>query len=199
MAYESATISTVINRLNSQYFLPAIQREIRLASRSNYPIVDSIMRGYPISSFLFWELRAENRDNWEIYKFIENFQQGGTHNELASTAGVHQLILVLDGQQRLTSLFIGLKGTYKTKIPRMRWDNPLAWVRQRLYLDLMHDPRTDDEEAETGNRYRFLFAKDQPQNDAKHYWFQVGRILDFDSEQRSATTCIRSEMRYPKM
>ena len=32
------------------------------------------MRGYPISSFLFWELKPENRDKWEIYKFIENFQ-----------------------------------------------------------------------------------------------------------------------------
>ncbi len=61
-------------------------------------LFDSIMRGYPISSFLFWELNPENRDKWEAYKFIENGAYGGTHNELANVDGVNELTLVLDGQ-----------------------------------------------------------------------------------------------------
>ena len=64
------------------------------------------MRGYPISSFLFWELKPENRDKWQVYEFLEKAQHGGTHNQLASTDGVTSLSLVLDGQQRLTSLII---------------------------------------------------------------------------------------------
>ena len=74
MAYQSDTIATVINRLNTQYFLPAIQREFVWQPEQIIQLFDSIMRGYPISSFLFWELKPENRDKWEIYKFIENFQ-----------------------------------------------------------------------------------------------------------------------------
>ena len=79
-------------------------------------LFDSIMRGYPISSFSFWELKPENRDKWQAYEFLEKAQYGGTHNELACTDGVTNLSIVLDGQQRLTSLTIGLKGTYTIKL-----------------------------------------------------------------------------------
>jgi len=182
MAYQSDSISTVINRLNTQYFLPAIQREFVWQPEQIIQLFDSIMRGYPISSFLFWELRPENRDKWEIYKFIENFQQNGTHNETANTNGVHQLMLVLDGQQRLTSLLIGLRGTYKTKKKYMHWGNPNAWVKQRLYIDLLQDPKLGDGDGDIGNRYGFVFAETPPTSDGKQFWFKVGRILDFESE-----------------
>ena len=182
MAYQSDTIATIINRLNTQYFLPAIQREFVWQPEQIVQLFDSILRGYPISSFLFWELKPENRDKWEIYKFIENFQQYGTHNETANTDGVHQLMLVLDGQQRLTSLLIGLRGTYKTKKKYMHWGNPNAWVKQRLYLDLLQDPKQGDGDGDIGNRYGFAFAETPPPSDCQHFWFKVGRILDFESE-----------------
>ena len=91
------------------------------------------MRGYPISSFLFWELKPENRDKWQVYEFLEKAQHGGTHNQLASTDGVTSLSLVLDGQQRLTSLIVGLRGTlHGQEEMHKRWDNPEAWSAQRL-------------------------------------------------------------------
>jgi uncharacterized protein with ParB-like and HNH nuclease domain len=104
MAYRSDTIAAVMKRLNSQYFLPAIQREFVWDTDQIIQLFDSIMRGYPISSFLFWQLNPENRDKWEAYRFIDNATSGGTHNELANVDGVNGLTLVLDGQQRLTSL-----------------------------------------------------------------------------------------------
>ena len=113
--------------MNHQYFLPAIQREFVCKPDQIVELFDSIMRGYPISSFLFWELKPENRDKWQVYKFLERAQHGGTHNELANTDGVPNLTLVLDGQQRVTSLMIGLKGTYVMKKKYKRWDNPDAW------------------------------------------------------------------------
>jgi len=94
------------------------------------------------------------------------------------------LTLVLDGQQRLTSLLLGLKGTYTAKKKYMRWDNPNAWVKQRLYLDLLKDPRANEDDVEIGMRYGFRFAEHQPPNTAQHYWFPVGRILDFDSKDQ---------------
>jgi hypothetical protein len=141
------------------------------------------MRGYPISSFLFWELKPENRDKWQVYEFLERVRDGGSHNQLASTDGVTDLSLVLDGQQRLTSLMIGLKGTYVMKKKYKRWDNPDAWSPQRLHLDLLADPRAE-EGAESGMYYRFDFMEQPPAPDATHHWFRIGRILDFDETQK---------------
>jgi uncharacterized protein with ParB-like and HNH nuclease domain len=185
MSYRSETIATTVGRLNSQYFLPAIQREFVWKQDQIIQLFDSILRGYPISSFLFWELLPENRDKWEAYTFITEASQGGTHNKLANTNGVQQLTLVLDGQQRLTSLMIGLKGSYITKKKYKRWDNPDAWVRQKLYLDLLKDARSDEDNgnAEAGVYYGLAFLRKPPKPDSEHYWFEVGKVLDFDSEK----------------
>src|SRR5437588_3223759 len=124
MPYQSDTIANVVNRLNLRYFLPAIQREFVWSPDQIIQLFDSLMRGYPISTFLFWDLKPENRDRWDVYRFIENFHANDTHNEFASTAGVQLLTLVLDGQQRLTSLLIGLKGSYTIKKKYRRRDHP---------------------------------------------------------------------------
>jgi uncharacterized protein with ParB-like and HNH nuclease domain len=184
MSYRSEAIATAIGRMNHQYFLPAIQREFVWKPEQIVQLFDSIMRGYPISSFLFWELKPENRDKWQIYKFLEKARHGGTHNELANTDGVTTLSLVLDGQQRLTSLMIGLRGAYDAKKKYKRWDNPDAWSAQKLYLDLLAEPRVDDDATESGLYYKFEFMEDPPLPDAKHHWFRVGRILDHDERQK---------------
>jgi uncharacterized protein with ParB-like and HNH nuclease domain len=184
MPYQSDTIANVVNRLNARYFLPAIQREFVWRPDQIVQLYDSLMRGYPISTFLFWDLKPENRDRWDIYRFIDNFHANETHNDLASTAGVQQLTLVLDGQQRLTSLLIGLKGSYTTKKKYMRYDRSDAWVKQTLHLDLFKDPEKEPDDGDLGIRYGFEFLASTPERDGDHYWFKVSRILDFDSEDR---------------
>lgn len=183
MSYKSDTVATILARLNSQYFIPAIQREFVWLPDQIISLFDSLMRRYPIGSFLFWELQPENRDKWDIYRFVENARQGGTHNETANPAGVQHMNLVLDGQQRLTSLLIGLRGTYTTKRKYKRWGDPDAWVHQRLYLDLLKDPAII-EDGESGVRYGFAFFETPPANDSTHHWLEAGRILDFDNEDR---------------
>lgn len=97
--------------------------------------------------------------------------------------GIQQLTLILDGQQRFTSMMIGLRGTYTTKKKYQRWDNPNAWVEQRLYIDLFKDPE-DESESDAGLRYSFRFRSDAPEPTADHYWFKVGQILDFDERKK---------------
>jgi hypothetical protein len=181
MSYKSDTIATILNQLNLKYFLPAIQREYVWQPAQILKLFDSIMRGYPISSFLFWQLKPENQEKWEVYNFINNFKPG-QHNELANTNGVQQLTLVLDGQQRLTSLLIGLKGSYTIKLPRKFWNNPNAWRKQQLYLDLLKDSTSEDDTEDSGMRYGFEFLDAQPTNTLGHYWLKVGHILKFDSK-----------------
>jgi len=181
MAYKSDTIATTVNCLNRTYFLPAIQREFVWNTGQIVMLFDSIMRGYPISSFLYWKLAPENKDKWQAYEFVTKAEHGGTRNKLASVASVSELSIILDGQQRFTSLLIGLKGTYTIKKPRMWWNNPDAWERRKLYLDLLKDPSADTEDGEEGVRYGFRFLKD-PQNKPGEFWFEVGKILQFDDE-----------------
>jgi hypothetical protein len=184
MSYRSENIATVVKRLNVQYFLPGIQREFVWSPEQIIQLFDSIMRGYPISSFLFWELQPENRDNWQAYRFLDKASYGGAHNEAASTAGVQQLTLILDGQQRLTSLLIGLRGTYVMKKKYKRWDSPDAWIKQKLYVDLFKDPNGhEDGGGDAGIYYGFAFLEKAPPPNTEHHWFPVGHILDFDSEK----------------
>ena len=184
MSYRSETIATAMNRMNRQYFLPAIQREFVWKPDQIVQLFDSILRGYPISSFLFWELKPENGDKWQAYKFIDRARHGGTHNQLASIDGVLQMVLVLDGQQRLTSLLLGLRGVYVTKKKYKRWDNPDAWSDERLYIDLLAEPRLGDEDTDDGLYYRLAFMAKAPEPDANSHWFKVGRILDFDEKAK---------------
>jgi hypothetical protein len=184
VAYSSDSIATVINRLNVSYFLPAIQREFVWRPDQIISLFDSILRGYPISSFLFWELQPQNRNAWEAYRFLYDARQG-VHAEIARTQGVPQLHLVLDGQQRLTSLLIGLRGSYTIRKPSEPRESPSAWVTQHLCLDLLKDARAD-EDGDTGVRYgfRFLDKERSARRERGHYWFNIGRILECDSEDR---------------
>ena len=139
MSYEATTVARIIDRINRTYFLPAIQRPFVWSPDQIVALFDSLLKGYPISSFLFWEIKPERRGDWEIYKFIENFKFGDTHNELAESDG-RDVVLVLDGQQRLTSLLIGLQGSFTIRPKYVRRNNADGWVRQRLYIDLAEGP-----------------------------------------------------------
>jgi uncharacterized protein with ParB-like and HNH nuclease domain len=183
MAYKSESIANILKRLNTQYFLPAIQRQFVWNQEKIISLFDSILRGYPISSFLFWELDDNNRSTWDAYKFLDNGSDAEIRNETANVDGVHQMTLILDGQQRLTSILIGLKGTYEKKQKYKRWDDPAAWTKQRLYVDLLKDPNLE-ENGDIGAHYGLKFFDKQPSNSKEESWFRLGKILDFDNEDR---------------
>jgi len=186
MPYQEETIKTIVERLNTQYFLPSIQRQYVWKHPKVPLLFDSIMRGYPISSFLFWELTQDNRDKWEIYKFCEKAYSdnvGTNHIKHESAVGLQNLTLVLDGQQRLTSLLVGLKGTFAVRRPHQHYIRSQYPV-YKLYLDMFADPTPVEDESEfTGKLYYgFAWHEKQPKNDQNHWWFQVGRILDCFNE-----------------
>ncbi len=152
-------------------------------------LFDSILRGYPIGSFLFWKLQKEdiaksdeqdeNKLNFQLYKFITNYDERKPHNEKIYIEQIvrDDLCIVLDGQQRLTSLYIGLKGTRTLKKKWARNDNPNAYEEKRLYLNLKRQPNMDNPE----DNYQFEFHAKAPTNDEKHFWFKVGDILELES------------------
>lgn len=186
MSYVSSTVASVVDQINRRYFLPAIQRPYVWDPDQVIGLFDSLLKGYPISSFLFWEIRPDRRADWDIYKFVENFRLGATHNETAETDG-RDVVLVLDGQQRLTSLFIGLRGSYTMRLKYAKRSNPDAWSTQRLFIDLLQDPAIDPDEfdeEELGVTFGLRFAAEQPISDSKHLWMKVGQILDCTSDEK---------------
>ncbi len=186
------SIKDVVDGLNVRYFLPNIQREyvwLKKADKKKIEqLFDSILRGYPIGSFLFWKLQKEdiaksdeqdeNKLNFQLYQFITNYDERKPHNEKIYIEQINrdELYIVLDGQQRLTSLYIGLKGT---RTLRKKWarNNPNAYEEKRLYLNLKHQPNMDNPE----DNYQFEFHAKAPANDENHFWFKVGNILELES------------------
>lgn len=194
MAYASTTISRIIGQINRTYFLPAIQRPYVWQPEQIIALFDSLMKGYPISSFLLWEIAPERRQDWDIYKFLENFRHGDVHNEIAEMDG-REVVLVLDGQQRLTSLLIGLQGSYTVRPKYARRNSRDGWIRQRLYLNLLHNPKSeidDNDDGELGITYGFKFFAEAPQSVHGHCWIKVGRILDCTSDD--AFDVLRNEI-----
>ncbi|WRB99849.1 DUF262 domain-containing protein [Helicobacter pylori] len=187
------SIKNVVDELNVRYFLPDIQREYVWLKKADEKkieqLFDSILRGYPIGSFLFWKLQKEdiarsdeqdeNKLNFQLYQFITNYDERKPHNEKIRIEEIRRddLYIVLDGQQRLTSLYIGLKGTRTLKRNKARYDNPNAYEEKRLYLNLKHQPNMDNPE----NNYQFEFHAKAPENDKKHWWFKVGDTLELES------------------
>ncbi|GAA6960967.1 DUF262 domain-containing protein [Helicobacter pylori] len=187
------SIKDVVDELNVRYFLPDVQREYVWLKKADEKkieqLFDSILRGYPIGSFLFWKLQKEdiarsdeqdeNKLNFQLYKFIENYDERKPHNEKIYIEQIMRddLSIVLDGQQRLTSLYIGLKGTRTLKKKGARNDNPNAYEEKRLYLNLKHQPNMDNPE----DNYQFEFYAKAPANDENHFWFKVGDILELEN------------------
>jgi hypothetical protein len=185
MTYSTSTIGSVLDGLNRTYFLPAIQRPFVWKPEQVLSLFDSLLKGYPISAFMFWQIDDDTKHEVQIYKFIENFRVGQLMNEPAYVAG-RDVVLVLDGQQRMTSLLIGLRGTFSVKEKFARNGNPDAWTRHALFLDLLKDPtfQGEDEGAEAGITYGFKFAATQPRNDHHQHWIKVGAILDCEAPEK---------------
>ncbi len=187
------SIKEVVDGLNVRYFLPDIQREYVWLKKADEKkieqLFDSILRGYPIGSFLFWKLPKEDiaksgeqdsdKLNFQLYQFITNYDERKPHNEKIHIEQIKRdgLYIVLDGQQRLTSLYIGLKGTRTLRKKWAKYDNPNAYEEKRLYLNLKHQPNMDNPE----DNYEFEFHAKTPENDKKHFWFKVGDILELKS------------------
>lgn len=66
----SITIKDAIDKIyDRKFLLPAIQRKFTWSSNQIEMLFDSIMHGYPISTFLFWKIT--NNDIKSGYKFYE--------------------------------------------------------------------------------------------------------------------------------
>jgi hypothetical protein len=177
MPYQTPiTIRTTLDRVwKHDYVLPAIQREFVWNPDQIGKLFDSLMQGFPVGSFLFWKIEPETAKKFRFFDFSREYhQRDNPHCPPLGKAPDGPITAVLDGQQRLTALNIGLRGSLAVKEPHKWWDSPKAFPVKRLYLDLLHEPIADEE----GMIYKFEFLTDE-RAAAKpdgEFWFPAHRI-----------------------
>jgi uncharacterized protein with ParB-like and HNH nuclease domain len=180
--YPPISIKQAIDKIDyNQYLLPAIQREFVWSSHQIELLFDSLMRNYPIGSLLMWKVQGENKTDLRFYSVLKNFREKyNVHCQEVNTNSIPDFEAVLDGQQRLTALYIGLKGSYANKKKNFAWkDNEHSLPNKKLHLCLTKNS-IDEDENEDGRVFDFRFlTKEELENSAK-IWFEVGQILQLN-------------------
>lgn len=178
------TIHQAIERINrNEFLLPAFQREFVWKPKQIEQLFDSLMQGYPISSMLFWKVKEDTKADFRFYQFLKKYiEYHAIHNDTIATNGVNDFHAVLDGQQRLTALYIGLCGSYAYKEYRRAYTySEWSYPTRHLYLNIS----SEFQEDESDRKYKFVFldkaiTKEQEiyldENDEK--WFKVGVVLN---------------------
>jgi len=137
----------------NKYVLPSIQREYVWDTEQIEALFDSLMRDYPIGTFLFWEINKEHVNDYDFYGFIRNYHEyKGVHNKKVDLKGLDGVTAVLDGQQRLTSIYIGLKGTYAYKLKYMAKKKKTAKPAQMA--EVIKDVRACDSRSSASDTLR---------------------------------------------
>lgn len=175
MAYETPlTIAEVMRDIsNNKYVLPSIQREYVWDTEQIETLFDSLMQDYPIGAFLFWEIEKTRLLDYDFYEFLRNYhEKNNTHNKKVDLKGSDGVTAVLDGQQRLTSIYIGLKGSYAYRLKYKQKKSENAYPVRYLYLNLIEDAQDEN------NKYDFRFLTDKEFSGmTEGFWYKVGDIL----------------------
>lgn len=154
--------------------LPAMQRPFVWKEERIYRLVDSLLRGFPIGAVMLWRTNSIQR-----YRRISRDIDTGiaTTFVFETTEEQNQRYLVLDGQQRLTSLYVCFRGSYN---------------HRKLFLDVLSGDSTD---KDPGNEYydcRFLSKNESAalnnENNGKHVLFEEMSSLMSISPKKAATT-----------
>lgn len=140
MQNKKLSIRKIVSYLNDEesegggFWLPNIQRPFVWSQEQITRLFDSIMREYPISTLLAWKTKEPVKHR----RFIDTYHRNIKLTDFYVPEHKRAKMMVLDGQQRLQSLFIGLKGSYDGK---------------ELYFDVTSGQQVAPEDI----RYRFAF------------------------------------------
>ena len=130
------TIIKLLNKIkNDNIVLPGIQRDFVWSKDKITKLLDSIMRGYPIGITLLWETYNDIQ-----YRLFEDSYVEDNLFSYRENKRNKKIQLVLDGQQRLQSLYLSLYGKYN---------------EENLYFDILSGRDTDDLAEE---KYIFEFS-----------------------------------------
>lgn len=165
--------------------LPDIQREYVWSMEDIEKLFESIVDGYPIGACIFWKTNKKilNEEKPNVYFFLREFEKDKSKNvkapEVMGEEGDYYI--VLDGQQRITSMNIALYGSYTSfKGGRGRkWADPKYWIKRELYYNLDFYSKDKEEERDEENPpKRFVFLTEEEAKDGSYY--KVKNLMAYD-------------------
>ena len=180
--YRSETIRDALLAIQRrELVLPAIQREFIWHGEQVCRLFDSLLRGYPFGTFLYWTVEPEHVRDFKWYDFIREWHEKKIrHNESVTPFAGMPLTAVLDGQQRLTALNVGLRGSMAWKLRHTWWKFDENFPTRRLYLNLIEQ---QDEDIETQRQFDFLREDLDPPPPDRGQWFNVSDIMDMRGKE----------------
>lgn len=185
MSYQKKTVKSILEEINGgKMYLPAIQRKYVWSESQITRLMDSILLGYPIGTFLLWKVSGKtiNEKEYSLYQFINDYHERDMFINPHAPQPLSPdktIFAVLDGQQRLTSLYIALQGTLAMKLSMKRWTNDDAFPTKELYLNLKSKKLDVDDEI----TYEFAFLADAAattQGDDT-LWYKAKDILRYET------------------
>ena len=121
---------------------------------------------------MFWTVNDIKKESMEFYQFLDpDFKESQSLNKLYPVRDNERKTIVIDGQQRLTSLYVAIYGSYT-----------LEKGKNRMYLYLSLDKKLPSDESEdaslnsTENYYNFKFLTDSKVKSleaAGEHWIKV--------------------------
>ena len=140
------SVSTLLDGIEKgSIVLPAIQREFVWKEKRIEKLFDSLFRGYPIGVVLLWD----TTETIQYRTFVADYRSGTPANYQVN--GGESVQLVLDGQQRLTSLYIALRGSLDGR---------------KLHFDVLSGRKSDDASEEKFS-FRFMTSDEARNRNAK--------------------------------
>lgn len=165
--------------------LPDIQREYVWSTDDIEKLFESIVDGYPIGSCIFWKTNKKtiNDEKPNLYYFLREFEKGQSKNEKAPEvfSDEGEYYIVLDGQQRITSLNIALNGSFTSFRGGRGYSkaDPACWIKRELYYNIdFYNRDSDDEKDEEHPPKRFCFLTKEEATAGSFY--KIKNMLAFD-------------------
>ena len=155
MRIQNYSIREIMKRIDGRkMILPALQREFVWKRKHIVGLFDSLLQGFPINTLMFWEVDDIMNGVMEYYEFLSpKYQESVSANSIYQVRDNDSKTIVIDGQQRLTSLWISLYGSYT-----------LEKGKNEMYLYLNLDaPNKNSNDSEddsinsTASYYNFRF------------------------------------------
>ncbi len=163
---KSITIYEALENIkNGKYVMPAFQRQYVWSMEQIEKLWDSILLDYPIATFLFWHVDCNNVSS---DTYFCNFLSEVTFNSRKRADSVNYELsninvkitdtAVLDGQQRLTSLFLSLFGCAYIR-PKHARRKVSGGTVAKLLIELNKHKLTVDEEEYNSKKFDIKFTE----------------------------------------
>ena len=154
----------LINIKNGKYVMPAFQRQFVWSMEQIEKLWDSILLDYHIATFLFWHVNEENiSEDTYFCQFLSDVtfdsrkQADSVNYDLSRINTNLSDIAVLDGQQRLTSLYLSLLGESGIRpiYSRKKMDNKIL---TKLLIELDVNKISVDEDEYNSKKFDIKFS-----------------------------------------